>query len=590
MPAGHLVYTAMANERDAVVAGAILYSLKANNQDDEAAFSIEANSGEVRLKASPDYEDAANPDHAYAFTVVATDRAGNTAERPVTLTVRNVDDLPPEFTSASSVSVDENVPADHLVYTAMANERDAVGAPLLTYSLKANNQDDAAAFSIDSNSGEVRIKAGPDYEDPANPDHAYAFTVVATDRAGNTAERPVTLAINDLMDDRPLITAGFLSGVRNLDVRSKIVLDLSDAALTAVAGKTLRIVNDGGTFDHDGEPDTPSQGYQSENARNDILIDVSTGATTIRVDGAATTVLPTSMLKSLVSNTSTVTLDAVNRKLVIDLCVDLDLSNSYHIEIDAGAFTNAAGIGNAAITDAAAMAFSTVRPAEDDGNNNSANREGSLSQAMTPTGLVPSYRWIDLVGRGSVQSDTLVKNHIFDGGAQKYAFAFADIGDIAGIASAEFLTRVFNFGADDLIYIDSQGDGFTVPTATIAATAEQAWTVPVAVDYVTLNASGAGVIGDSALPNRPARTFGKFSLAAGDELGGGGQLRLSLDPALEGLLNPMNSNRDSLDDVAVAPQNIEDFNTKLNGGVAPNLGANGNWLNPENPALYVVLG
>ncbi|MEY4977114.1 MAG: hypothetical protein RIQ97_2309 [Pseudomonadota bacterium] len=52
----------------------------------------------------------------------------------------------------------------------------------------------------------------------------------------------------------------------------------------------------------------------------------------------------------------------------------------------------------------------------------------------------------------------------------------------------------------------------------------------------------------------------------------------------------MNSNRDSLDDVAVAPQNIEDFNTKLNGGVAPNLGANGNWLNPENPALYVVLG
>jgi len=35
---------------------------------------------------------------------------------------------------------------------------------------------------------------------------------------------------------------------------------------------------------------------------------------------------------------------------------------------------------------------------------------------------------------------------------------------------------------------------------------------------------------------------------------------------------------------------ILDLNTKLHGGVTPDLGVNGNWLDPNNTALYVVLG
>ncbi len=46
----------------------------------------------------------------------------------------------------------------------------------------------------------------------ANPNQeakaSYAFTVVATDAAGHSAERAVTLAINDLDDTAPTITSG----------------------------------------------------------------------------------------------------------------------------------------------------------------------------------------------------------------------------------------------------------------------------------------------------------------------------------------------------------------------------------------------
>ena len=50
--------------------------------------------GELRFKASPDYEDPrdAGRNNRYEVTVIATDGAGNTASRDVTVTVTNEDD------------------------------------------------------------------------------------------------------------------------------------------------------------------------------------------------------------------------------------------------------------------------------------------------------------------------------------------------------------------------------------------------------------------------------------------------------------------------------------------------------------------
>ena len=74
-----------------------------------------------------------------------------------------------------------------VIYTA-----EAPGKAQVTYSLKEG--EDSSSFSIDSTSGDITLIESPDYESKSS----YAFTVIATDPSGNTSEKTVTLAINDV--------------------------------------------------------------------------------------------------------------------------------------------------------------------------------------------------------------------------------------------------------------------------------------------------------------------------------------------------------------------------------------------------------
>ncbi|MDC3008978.1 pentapeptide repeat-containing protein, partial [bacterium] len=103
-----------------------------------------------------------------------------------------IDDTAPIFTSSgTAAAIDENSGAGQVIYTASTTDSSTV-----TYSLKQGNNDDAASFSIDSTSGEVTLNVNPDYESQSS----YAFTIQATDDAGNTSEVPISLAINDLQE------------------------------------------------------------------------------------------------------------------------------------------------------------------------------------------------------------------------------------------------------------------------------------------------------------------------------------------------------------------------------------------------------
>jgi len=188
--AGQVVYTtALADNGDGVT-----FSLKEELNDDRDAFTINSGTGEVTLTENPDYE--ANPN--YDFTVVATDAAGNSDERAVTLDITDVDEVAPSITSSDTASaIAENSGADQVVYTAEVTDISVV-----TFSLKDGLNDDRDAFTINSGTGEVTLTENPDYE--ANP--SYGFTVVATDAAGNSAERAVTLGITDVDEDTSLST------------------------------------------------------------------------------------------------------------------------------------------------------------------------------------------------------------------------------------------------------------------------------------------------------------------------------------------------------------------------------------------------
>ncbi|MFY9995505.1 MAG: cadherin repeat domain-containing protein, partial [Leclercia sp.] len=108
-----------------------------------------------------------------------------------------IDTHAPVFSSATTASVDENIGAGQVVWTAVATDPSQ-----FSYSL--NSTGDSALFSINASTGAVTLLDNPDFESKAG----YSFTVVATDAAGNTSSQTVTLEINNLDEVAPTITSG----------------------------------------------------------------------------------------------------------------------------------------------------------------------------------------------------------------------------------------------------------------------------------------------------------------------------------------------------------------------------------------------
>ncbi|MCP4929988.1 MAG: cadherin repeat domain-containing protein, partial [Gammaproteobacteria bacterium] len=125
----------------------------------------------------------------HSITVKATDAAGNSSAASNALSL-TIDTSEPAFSStATAAAIDENSGANQVIYTATATDTSAI-----SYSLKQGNSDNAASFSINSSTGKVSLTGNPDYETKSS----YAFTVVASDAAGNSSDKAISLAINDL--------------------------------------------------------------------------------------------------------------------------------------------------------------------------------------------------------------------------------------------------------------------------------------------------------------------------------------------------------------------------------------------------------
>ena len=148
-------YRAVATDADS---DTLSYSLSGTDAD---RFMIDATTGEVRFIEAPDFEAPgdADMDNVYDIIVTASDGV-NTAERTVAIMVTDENE-PPIFTSDAAVSVAEN---QTVAYVAVA--ADADGDPL-SYSLSGT---DAARFTIDTTTGEVRFSEAPDFENPGDAD------------------------------------------------------------------------------------------------------------------------------------------------------------------------------------------------------------------------------------------------------------------------------------------------------------------------------------------------------------------------------------------------------------------------------------
>lgn len=152
---------------------------------DSNSFSI-SSIGFITFKKSPDYDEKSS----YVFIVTATDEEQRISTQIVTVTIIDVaeptnDTTPPEFTSASSISVQEN---QKNVMTVKATDISGV-----TYVLGGT---DASSLNLDSLTGILTFKTLPDYEVKS----VYIIKVTAIDGKSNSKIQAIQITILDVLE------------------------------------------------------------------------------------------------------------------------------------------------------------------------------------------------------------------------------------------------------------------------------------------------------------------------------------------------------------------------------------------------------
>ncbi|MCE7996900.1 MAG: T9SS type A sorting domain-containing protein [Roseivirga sp.] len=182
-------YTIVATDENPV-------SYKLGTLNDEPVFDL--TSGALTFKTSPDFETPTdkNENNIYYIRVIASDGT-NEVSQFVKITVTNVDDTAPVFTSGKAVEYEEN--GTETVYTALATDESS-----LTYSLGINFSE--PLFEI--NNGLVNFKSPPDFENPldGNENNIYYIEVIASDGI-NKKKQGVTITVTDVDDTAPVFTS-----------------------------------------------------------------------------------------------------------------------------------------------------------------------------------------------------------------------------------------------------------------------------------------------------------------------------------------------------------------------------------------------
>lgn len=211
------VYTSVANDSDG---DTLSYSLSGL---DASLFTIDSSTGDISFNSSPDFENPVDDgnNNVYNLTVTVSDGT-NSATQTVSISVTDLDDLAPVFTSSSDASVEEN--STGIAYTATATDSDSLSSAL-TYSLSGS---DASQFSLELNSGEVRFISPPDYETPQDNDgdNNYKLDITVSDGTNSTSQVVVINVKN--LDEAPPTVKALRPQFANAGDRIEIVAEASD--------------------------------------------------------------------------------------------------------------------------------------------------------------------------------------------------------------------------------------------------------------------------------------------------------------------------------------------------------------------------
>lgn len=206
---------------------------------DAALFTLTGNV--LSFINNPDFE---TKEH-YTISVTATDIVGNQSSKEITVTLKDLDEIPPIITSSSTPSADEN---QKTVLTITANET-------VTLGLSGTH---ANLFELTGNT--LSFTTAPDYEsDP----HSYSLTITATDLQGNVGTQNMTVVLQNIIDAKPILLETTLTASENAKDGDKIgnilIQQIGDAPITsfvlnAPEANYFRVDTDGNvTVTDDGE-------------------------------------------------------------------------------------------------------------------------------------------------------------------------------------------------------------------------------------------------------------------------------------------------------------------------------------------------
>ena len=197
--------------------------------DDAAAFDFDANTRSLTFQQSPDFENPEdqNTDNAYQITITAADAEYSTTQ-DITITVADLNDEAPQFTSAASLVLDYTaIVVGTNIYNAQATDADANDQVSFTL-----GGADANHFSFNASSGELAFSELPSLESPKddNGDNSYELTITATDLGANSTDLALSVNVADDTGSAPTFDSASVS----IDVDENVVGTIYTAQATDV--------------------------------------------------------------------------------------------------------------------------------------------------------------------------------------------------------------------------------------------------------------------------------------------------------------------------------------------------------------------
>ena len=227
---------------------------------DSTLFQVSSDTLRFASASGQDFESITCATNPCVVIVTATDAGGNTADQTVVVSIVNVDDEAPTFTSSSTVSVDENSQIAHTVTT---DDLDSNSASYIVF-----GGTDSALFSIDGTTGALTFSdaSGQDFESIACSANPCEVVIRASDTAGNTADQTISVSVTDVNEHDVSTPVDSDSDANEI---AESVANGTEAQITVSAS------------DADGSNNGIAYDITSQSCAGAFAVDASTGVVTV---------------------------------------------------------------------------------------------------------------------------------------------------------------------------------------------------------------------------------------------------------------------------------------------------------------------